>query len=78
MSSPIRFRVLLPLAALGLAALLGGCVAYPAYPAYSYDGGYYGTPYASGGVVAFGGGWGDDGWRGRRWHHHWRGGYRGW
>jgi len=27
-----RLRSILPLAALGLAAMLGGCVAYPAYP----------------------------------------------
>lgn len=54
-------RVALPaIAALGLAALLGGCVAYPAYPAYGYGGPAYGYP--SGGYVAFGGGWG--------WHDH--------
>ena len=29
-----RLRSMLPLAALGLAAMLGGCVAYPAYPGY--------------------------------------------
>jgi hypothetical protein len=68
----------LALPALALAALLGGCVAYPAYPGYGYygggyyGGGYYGAPYYSGGVVAFGGGWGwhdhDGGWRGGDWH----------
>ena len=47
-----RLRGLLPLAALALAALLGGCVAYPAYPGYGYyGGGYYGGgPYYGGGV----------------------------
>jgi hypothetical protein len=59
----VRSRWRLPLAALALAALLGGCVAYPAYPGY----GYYGAPYYPGGVVAFGGGWGGHGWHGRNW-----------
>lgn len=55
-----RPRIALPFAALTLALLLGGCVAYPAYPGY----GYYGGPYYGGGVVAYGGGgWG--------WHHGW-------
>ena len=42
-----RLRCLLPLAALALASVLGGCV----YPAYGYygDGYYYGRPYAYGG-----------------------------
>jgi len=53
-------------AALALAALLGGCVVYPAYPAYGYyNGGSYGVPYYPGGVVVSGGGWG---WHGG-WHH---------
>jgi hypothetical protein len=78
MFSRLRNRGLLALPALALAALLGGCVAYPAYPGYGYygggyyGGGYYGAPYYSGGVVAFGGGWGwhdhDGGWRGGDWH----------
>ena len=57
-------RALLPLAVLGLAATLGGCVAYPAYPAYGYGyggpyyGGYYGGAYGGGWR-----GWHDDGWR---------------
>ncbi len=59
-------RLLLP-AALGLAMLLGGCVAYPSYPGYGYYGGYYGGPYYSGGVVAYGGGWHD---HDRWWHDH--------
>ena len=67
MFSAPRNRVLLSLAALALAVSLGGCVAYPAYP--TYGGGYYGTPYYSGGVVAYGGGWRGHGWHGR----HWRG-----
>jgi hypothetical protein len=76
MFSVFRHRRALPLAAIALAALLGGCV-YPAYPGYGYYGGgygggyggYYGAPYYSGGVVAFGGGWG--------WGDHDRGGWRG-
>jgi hypothetical protein len=78
MFNRLRNRRLLALPALALAALLGGCVAYPAYPGYGYygggyyGGGYYGAPYYSGGVVAFGGGWGwhdhDGGWRGGDWH----------
>jgi hypothetical protein len=52
-------RAMLPAcAALGLAALLGGCVVAPAYPDY----GYYAPGYAPG-YVAFGGGWG--------WHGGW-------
>ena len=59
----LRPRWLMPLGALALATLLGGCYAYPAYPGYGYYNGYYGapyygTPYYGGGVVAFGGGWG--------------------
>ncbi|HEX3398770.1 MAG TPA: hypothetical protein VHT74_00445 [Acetobacteraceae bacterium] len=68
MFSALRNRGLLTIAALAMAALLGGCVAYPAYPGYGYNGyygGYYGAPYYSGGVVAYGGGWG---WRGGDWH----------
>jgi hypothetical protein len=37
-----RNRRLLPLAALTLAVLLGGCIAYPAYPGYGYYGGWHG------------------------------------
>lgn len=59
----VRSRWRLPLAVLALAALLGGCVAYPAYPGYGYDG----APYYPGGVVAFGGGWSGHGWHGRNW-----------
>lgn len=60
----IRYRALLPLAALGLAAVLGGCIAYPAYPGYGYGYGYapyYGYP--AGGYVdlGVGGGWHDGG-----------------
>ena len=72
----IRHRALLPLAALGLAAVLGGCIAYPAYPGYGYSGDGYGYPYYGGypstGYVEFGTGWGwrgdDHGWGG---HHDW-------
>ncbi len=77
MSPSSRYRRWLLPAALTLATLLGGCVAYPAYPSYGYynTGGYYGGPYYSGGVVAFGGNWGwhdhdwhDRGWRDHDWH----------
>lgn len=59
-------RAALPaLAALGLAAILSGCVAYPDY-GYGYQPGYYAPAYGypSGGYVAIGGGWGwgDHGW----------------
>jgi hypothetical protein len=63
-----RSRWLMPLGALALATLLGGCYAYPAYPGYGYYGGYYGGPYYGGGaVVAYGGGWG---WHDGGWHHY--------
>jgi hypothetical protein len=76
MFSALRNRGVLPLAALALAGLLGGCIAYPAYPGYGYNGGgYYGAPYYSGGVVEFGGGWG---WRGGDHDWHGGGGDRGW
>jgi hypothetical protein len=78
MFGSFRLRGLLPFAALTLAVVLGGCVAYPAYPGYGYYGGgysggsYYGGPYYGGGaVVAYGGGWGwrgRDGWRDRDWY----------
>jgi hypothetical protein len=74
-----RTRRLLPLLVIGLAAMLGGCVAYPAYPGYpaygygyggGYQGGpYYSGPYAGGGVVTFGSG-GGGGWH-RGWHNDW-------
>jgi hypothetical protein len=51
---PLSRRVLPALAALGLLALLGGCVVAPAYPGYGYG---YGPGYAPG-YVAVGGGWG--------------------
>ena len=50
----IRRGFMPALAALGLAALLGGCVVAPAYPGYGYG---YGPGYAPG-YVAVGGGWG--------------------
>jgi len=73
-SHSVRHRIVLALAAIGLAAALGGCVAYPGYPDYGYGYGY--GPYYGGyptGYVAIGGdGWGwhdrDRGWRGRDWH----------
>jgi hypothetical protein len=71
-------RRLLPFLVLTVAAILGGCVAYPAYPTYAYGGAYeggpyyggtyYGGPYVSGGVATYGGGWGR-GWH-RGWYHH--------
>jgi hypothetical protein len=61
MAGQLCSRVLHSLAAIGLTAMLGGCVAYPAYPAYGYG---YGGPYYYGGpYVAYGGGWHGDGWR---------------
>lgn len=72
--APRPLRRALPLVAL-TAALLGGCVAYPAYPGYGYGygpGPYYGYP--AGGVAVVGGGWGG-GWRGG-WGGGWHGGWR--
>ena len=60
-----RLSGLLPVLALGLATLLGGCVVAPAYPGYGYG---YGAPYYPGPVVTFGGG-------GGRGYHHYRGGW---
>jgi len=55
------YRLIVPLAVLLVASALGGCVAYPAYPAYGYG---YGGPYYGGAYVGFGGGgWRGDGWR---------------
>lgn len=67
MSVRIRPRALLAVAAIGIAALLGGCV-YP-YGYYGYPYGYgYGYPYGygyAGPSVAFDfGGWGHPGWHG--------------
>jgi hypothetical protein len=65
-SHSVRHRIWLTLAALGLAAALGGCVAYPAHPDYGYGYGY--GPYYGGypaGYVAVGGDWG---WHGHDWH----------
>jgi len=61
----VRPRLLLSLAAVGMAAVLGGCVAYPAYPGYApypaYGYGYaYPAPYYGGAYVGWGGG---GGWR---------------
>jgi hypothetical protein len=65
-SHSVRPRTWLALAALGLAAALGGCVAYPAYPGYGYG---YGPYYGPGGYVAVGGGgWHDNDWHGHDWH----------
>jgi len=53
-----RLRSMLPLAALGLAAILGGCVAYPAYPGYpGYGYGYAAPAYYGGGYYGYRGGW---------------------
>jgi hypothetical protein len=49
-------KLFLPAIALGAAALLGGCVVYPAYPTYGYGYGAPG-PYYGGGAVVVGGGW---------------------
>jgi hypothetical protein len=50
-------QVVLPLAALALAGLLGGCVVYPDYPA-----GRHPRPYSGGPYVGVGGGWHHHGW----------------
>jgi|tagenome__1003787_1003787.scaffolds.fasta_scaffold19727552_2 hypothetical protein len=60
MASSRSQRIALPLTALALAAMLGGCVVYPDYPAYRYPAPYYGGPY-----VGVGGGWHGGG------HHGW-------
>ena len=67
-------RALLPaLAALSLAVLVSGCVAYPAYPDYGYYAPGYGYGYDPGPYVAIGGGWG---WHGGDWHGGgWGGGW---
>jgi hypothetical protein len=66
----IRRAVLPAVAALGLTALLGGCVVGPAYPGYAYG---YGPGYAyAPGYVAVGGGWG---WHGGGWGWHDGGGW---
>jgi hypothetical protein len=67
-------RALAAIAALGAVALLGGCYVAPPSAGYGYYGGpayAYSAPvypYASGGFVTFGGGWGHV----RRHHHHHR------
>jgi hypothetical protein len=70
-ASRLRLRSPFLVAALGLVAILGGCVAYPAYPTYGYGYGY-GTP----AYVGVGGGW-HEGWHGHDWHEGWHGGGRG-
>lgn len=67
MMKRLRPRILLPLAALGLAAALGGCV-YP-YGYYSYGYGYgYGSPYGYGYYAGPSVGIAVGGWRGGRWY----------
>ena len=72
-SHPVRHRMVLALAALGLVTTLGGCVVYPAYPDYGYGYGPYYGGYPAGYVAIGGGGWDwgwhdhDRGWRGRDW-----------
>ena len=60
MFTPFRLRILLPLAAIGIAALLTGCVYYPN----GYYG-YYGYTAPASVNFAFGG-WGHDD---HHWHH---------
>ncbi len=57
----LRIRSIALLALIGVVTMLGGCVAYPAYPAYGYGYGY--APYYGGSYVAIGGGYGG-------WHDH--------
>jgi hypothetical protein len=75
MANRFNPRLLLALTSIGLAAMLGGCVAYPAYPSYpAYGYGYgYGAPYYGGPYVGIGGGWHGGGHEG--WHDH-DGGWR--
>lgn len=74
MSVRFRLRALLPVAVIGIAALVGGCVYDPyGYYGYGYPYGYYGYGYGYGyapASVSFSdGSWGEPGW------HHWdRGG----
>jgi len=56
MHTRFRLRILLPLAAIGIAALLAGCVYYP--------NGYYGNTAPASVNFAFGG-WG-------QYDHHWQ------
>ncbi|HET8996711.1 MAG TPA: hypothetical protein VFN42_08585 [Acetobacteraceae bacterium] len=82
-----RFRWLLPVVALGAAAVLGGCVAYPddyyGYSNYGYGYGYAPAPYYgyNPGYVAFGFGgdhdWGDHDWGDHDWHGGWHHGHDG-
>jgi hypothetical protein len=68
-------RPLLLTALIGLAASLGGCVAYPSYPAYPSNQTYgYGSLYYGGGYGGFGGG----GWRGDGGRGGWHGDEDGW
>ncbi len=65
-------RKILPFLALGLAGMLGGCIAYPAYPGYGYGYGYP-APYYGGAYVAGGGGYvggGGGGWHEGGWHQN--------
>ncbi len=66
MSVRSRLCALLPIAAIGIAVLLGGCV-YDPYGYYGYGYGYpYGYGYAPASVNFAYGGWGHPGW-----DHHW-------
>ena len=58
------FRPFLLLGVLSLTGLLGGCIAYPAYPG---GGGYYAQPYYPAPVVGVGVGWGGYGRHHRGW-----------
>jgi hypothetical protein len=64
-----RPHLLLSVAVIGMISMLGGCVAYPAYPVYGAGYGYS-APYYGGPYVGVGGGW-----RERGWHDH-DGGWR--
>lgn len=68
MSLGFRLRALLPIAAIGIAGLLGGCV-YPYGYGYGYGYPYgYGYGYAPAPSVSFAfGGWGQPG----GYHHGW-------
>lgn len=64
MTTRFRLRSMVPPAALGLAAMLTGCVAYPAYPTYrGYPAYGYAAPYYDGYYGGYHGGYYGGGWR---------------
>ena len=69
MLTRFRLRTLLPLAGIGIAALLAGC-GYTPYGHYGYGYPYgYGYTYAPASVNFAFGGWGHPGWDDHRWRY---------